>query len=80
MRIINNFKFIAHNRYIASSLELMTLIILAEDGVMAQNAVCAMKLKVAVGPDTFFGGSPSLFRYGATYERPIRNSTACDLG
>jgi hypothetical protein len=57
----------------------MTLIILAEDGGMAENVVCAMKLEAVVGPDTYFGGSPSLFRYGASPQRTIKNSTACDL-
>jgi hypothetical protein len=45
-------------------LDLITLIMLAEDQGMAENVACAMKLEAVVGPDTFFGGSPPLFRYG----------------
>jgi len=47
-------------------LDLMTLIILAEDGRMAENVLCATKFEAVVEPDTYFGDSPPLFRYGAS--------------
>lgn len=60
-------------------LDLMTLIILAEDGAMAENVLCATKFEAVVGADTYFGGSPPPFRYGASPQRTIKNSTACGL-
>jgi len=47
-------------------LDLMTLIILAEDGGMAENVLCAMKFEAVVGPGMYISGSPPLFRYGAS--------------
>jgi hypothetical protein len=47
-------------------LDLMNVIILTEDGGMAENVLCATKFEAVVGPDTYFGGSPPLFRYGAS--------------
>jgi hypothetical protein len=57
----------------------MILIILAEGGGMAENVLCATKFEAVVGTDTYFGGSPPLFRYGASPQRTIKNSTACGL-
>lgn len=60
-------------------LDLMTLIILTEDGEMAENVLCATKFEAVLGPDTYFGGSPPLFRYGASPQQILKNSTACGV-
>jgi hypothetical protein len=60
-------------------LDLMTLIILTEDGGMVENVLCATKFEAVAGPDTYFGGSLPLFRFGASPQRTLKNSTACGV-
>jgi len=47
-------------------LDFTTLILLAQDGGMAENVLHAMKFEAVVGPDIYFGGSPPLFKYGTS--------------